>query len=100
TLGTGFKGGEVTPLFFIGASLGNTIAIYLDLPVNLLAGMGLIAVFAGASKTPAACTVLGAELFGVQNIHYYAIACFLAYYFSGPGSIYHPVKTTAGTASK
>ncbi|RFS26954.1 voltage-gated chloride channel protein [Chitinophaga silvatica] len=88
TLGTGFKGGEVTPLFFIGAALGNTIAIHTGAPVDLLAGLGFIAVFAGATNTPIACTVMGVELFGADNVLYYAVACFTAYYFSGHSGIY------------
>jgi H+/Cl- antiporter ClcA len=88
TIGTGFKGGEVTPLFFIGAALGNTIATTTGTPVDLFAGLGFIAVFAGATNTPLACTVMGAELFGSENILYYAVACFTAYYFSGHNSIY------------
>lgn len=88
TLGTGFKGGEVTPLFFIGATLGNVLAVYLGVPVDLLAGLGFIAVFAGATNTPLACTLMGVELFGGGNLLYYAIACFTAYYFSGKAGIY------------
>jgi H+/Cl- antiporter ClcA len=88
TLGTGFKGGEVTPLFFIGAALGNTLAIISGAPVDLLAGLGFIAVFAGATNTPVACTLMGVELFGGEHILYYAVACFTAYYFSGHSGIY------------
>lgn len=88
TLGTGFKGGEVTPLFFIGATLGNTLAILLGVPVDLFAGLGFIAVFAGATNTPLACTLMGVELFGTTNVLYYAVACFTAYYFSGHTGIY------------
>jgi len=89
TLGTGFKGGEVTPLFFIGAALGNTIAMLTGAPVDLLAGLGFIAVFAGATNTPIACTIMGVELFGADHVLYYAVACFTAYYFSGHSGIYH-----------
>lgn len=89
TLGTGFKGGEVTPLFFIGAALGNVIAIHSGAPVDLMAGLGFIAVFAGATNTPIACTMMGVELFGSDNVLYYAVACFTAYYFSGHSGIYH-----------
>jgi H+/Cl- antiporter ClcA len=89
TLGTGFKGGEVTPLFFIGAALGNTIATVTGAPVDLMAGLGFIAVFAGATNTPIACTFMGIELFGADNVLYYAVACFTAYYFSGHSGIYH-----------
>ncbi len=88
TLSTGFKGGEVTPLFFIGATLGNTIATLTGVPVDLFAGLGFIAVFAGATNTPLACTLMGVELFGGENLVYYAIACFMAYYFSGHSGIY------------
>lgn len=59
TLSMGFKGGEVTPLFFIGAALGNTIALLTGAPVDLMAGLGFIAVFAGATNTPIACTIMG-----------------------------------------
>lgn len=89
TLGMGFKGGEVTPLFFIGAALGNTIAVYSGTPVDLMAGLGFIAIFASATNTPIACTIMGVELFGAQNVLYYAAACFTAYYISGNSSIYH-----------
>jgi len=88
TLSTGFKGGEVTPLFFIGATLGNTLAAVSNAPVDLFAGLGFIAVFAGATNTPLACTLMGVELFGSNNVVYYAVACFTAYYFSGHSGIY------------
>lgn len=89
TLGMGYKGGEVTPLFFIGATLGNTLAVISGSPIDLFAGLGFIAVFAGATNTPLACTIMGIELFGSDHIIYYAVACFTAYYFSGHSGIYH-----------
>lgn len=89
TLGMGFKGGEVTPLFFIGAALGNTLAMIAGAPVDLFAGLGFIAVFAAATNTPIACTLMGVELFGADHVLYYAVACFTAYYFSGHTGIYH-----------
>ena len=58
-------------------------------PVDLLAGLGFIAVFAGATNTPIACTLMGVELFGGEHILYYAVACFTAYYFSGHSGIYN-----------
>lgn len=88
TLACGFKGGEVTPLFFIGATLGNALAWIFHAPVDLFAGLGFIAVFAGATNTPLACTVMGIELFGAQNTVYFATACFIAYFFSGHSGIY------------
>jgi H+/Cl- antiporter ClcA len=88
TLAAGFKGGEVTPLFFIGATLGSALAIILPLPVALLAGMGFVAVFAGATNTPLACTLMALELFGSQCGVYVAIACIVAYFLSGHTGIY------------
>jgi len=88
TLGTGFKGGEVTPLFYIGATLGNTLSAVLNAPVSLFAALGFIAVFAGATNTPLACTFMGIELFGGEHALLFAIACFTAYLFSGNSGIY------------
>lgn len=88
TLGSGFKGGEVTPLFFIGAALGNTLSSILEVPTDFLAAMGFVAVFAGASNTPLACTLMGIELFGSGPAAYWAVGCGIAYLFSGQASIY------------
>lgn len=88
TLSAGFKGGEVTPLFFIGAALGNALSLFIPLPVSLMAGMGFVAVFAGATNTPLACTLLGIELFGSQFGVFLALACIVAYLVSGHASIY------------
>jgi H+/Cl- antiporter ClcA len=87
-LGVGFKGGEVTPLFFIGATLGSALSVFVPLPVSLLAAMGFVAVFAGATHTPIACTIMGIELFGLECGIYVGIACFIAYFFSGYLGIY------------
>ena len=88
TLAAGFKGGEVTPLFFIGAALGNALSFFIPLPMGLLAGMGFVAVFAGATNTPLACMLMGIELFGVECGIYVAIACIVSYLLSGHYSIY------------
>jgi H+/Cl- antiporter ClcA/PII-like signaling protein len=88
TLSAGFKGGEVTPLFFIGAALGNTLAWVLGAPVDLFAALGFLAVFCGATNTPLACSIMGVELFGPQHVVYVAMACFIAYLFSGHSGIY------------
>ena len=88
TLSFGFKGGEVTPLFFIGAALGNALSPILGVPVDLLAGLGFVAVFAGAANTPLACTLMGIELFGATWGIYIAAACFIAYLCSGHSGIY------------
>jgi H+/Cl- antiporter ClcA len=88
TLGCGLKGGEVTPLFFIGAALGSALAGVLPLPVALLAGMGFVGVFAGAANTPLACTLMGLELFGAGAGIYLGLTCVVAYLFSGHHGIY------------
>lgn len=88
TLSAGFKGGEVTPLFFIGATLGSALSLFLPLPVALLAGMGFVAVFAGATNTPIACTLMAIELFGSECGVYVAIACTVSYLLSGHTGIY------------
>ncbi|MFV8333779.1 chloride channel protein [Flavobacterium sp. GSP14] len=89
TLGAGFKGGEVTPLFFIGATLGSALSLVVPLPIALLAGMGFVAVFAGATHTPIACTVMGIELFGIESGIFVGIACYTAYFASGSVGIYN-----------
>ncbi|MBO6184709.1 MAG: voltage-gated chloride channel family protein [Chryseobacterium sp.] len=88
TLASGFKGGEVTPLFFIGATLGNALGYFIPLPLALLAGMGFVAVFAGATNTPIACSIMAFELFGIECGVFVIIACFVSYLFSGQNSIY------------
>ncbi len=88
TLSAGFKGGEVTPLFFIGAALGNSLALALGAPVDLFAALGFVAIFAGATNTPLASTFLGIELFGAGNGLYIAAACIIAYRCSGNKGIY------------
>ena len=88
SLASGFKGGEVTPLFWIGATLGNALAPLLELPLGLLAGMGFVAVFAGAAKTPLASTVMAMELFGAPAGLFAAIACLTSRAVSGPIGLY------------
>jgi H+/Cl- antiporter ClcA len=96
TLGAGFKGGEVTPLFFIGATLGNALAYILPLPPQLLAGMGFVAVFAGAANTPIASSLMAVELFGSEVGAYAAIACVFSYLFSGHSGIYSSQRIGSG----
>lgn len=88
SVASGFKGGEVTPLFFIGATLGHVLGPVLAAPPALLAALGLAAVFAGASNTPLASTLLAIELFGPAIGGYAALACWLSYLVSGRTGIY------------
>ncbi len=88
SLGAGFKGGEVTPLFYIGATLGNAMAPLLDVPFALLAAVGFVAVFAGAANTPIASTLMAMELFGAEIGVFAALACVMSYVCSGHAGIY------------
>ena len=88
TLSAGFKGGEVTPLFFIGATLGNLLIWFIPLPMALLAGMGFVAVFSGATNCVFASIALGLELFGMKAGVYVGLASVAAYFTSGPNGIY------------
>jgi len=88
SLGSGFKGGEVTPLFYIGATLGNALAPLLDVPFPLLAAVGFVAVFSGAANTPIASTLMAMELFGAQIGVFAALACVTSYICSGHSGIY------------
>lgn len=88
TLASGFKGGEVTPLFFIGAAVGNALGGLMGAPLDLMAALGFVAVFAGAANTPLACTLMGIELFGATHGVAIAVACFTAYACSGHRGIY------------
>lgn len=88
TLGSGFLGGEVTPLFVIGATLGYTLGHLLSVDPAFMASLGFVAVFAGASNTPLACALMGIELFGGGAPVYLILACVMAYLSSGHRSIY------------
>ncbi len=88
SLGTGLKGGEVTPLFYIGATLGNALAPLLDVPFVLLAAVGFVAVFAGAANTPISSTLMAIELFGAEIGVFAALACVMSYVCSGHSGIY------------
>lgn len=88
SLGVGFKGGEVTPLFYIGATLGNALAPVLQQPLSWMVGLGFVAVFAGAARTPVACTVMAMELFGVDMGLSAALACLVSAWCAGSVGIY------------
>jgi H+/Cl- antiporter ClcA len=89
TLGTGFKGGEVTPLLFIGSTLGNALSSFLPLSLPVLTATGFVGVFAGAANTPFACILMAMELFGAEIGGFAALACLISYAISGHQGIYH-----------
>jgi H+/Cl- antiporter ClcA len=88
TIGAGFIGGEVTPLFVIGATLGNALAPVLGLPLDLAAGVGMAATFAAAANTPLALTVMAVELLGPNALPHTLLVCLLAFVLSGHRGIY------------
>nr|WP_246357457.1 chloride channel protein [Pyxidicoccus fallax] len=88
TLGAGFLGGEVTPLFFIGAALGNVLARLLGLPVDLGAAVGLAALFAAAANTPLALSIMAVELLGASVLPHVVIVSTVAYLLTGHRGIY------------
>lgn len=88
TLGAGFQGGEVTPLFDIGSSLGSSIGNLVHVSPSFLAALGLISVFGCAANAPITTIMLGVDLFGVQALPYYAIASFISYSVTGHHGIY------------
>lgn len=96
TLGAGFLGGEVTPLFFIGAALGGVLAPVLGIPAELGAGVGLAAVFASASNTPLALSIMAVELLGANVLPHVMIVCVVAYLITGHRSIYPAQRVVHG----
>ncbi|MEK0437902.1 MAG: chloride channel protein [Opitutales bacterium] len=84
----GYRGGEVTPLFFVGATLGSTAAAYLGLPLAVCASLGFVAVFAGAGAVPIACSVMACELFGLSIGGYALLACAISWLVCGRKGLY------------
>jgi len=92
SLGMGFKGGEVTPLFHLGATLGNSIGVLMGEPYAWIAALGFVGVFAGASNTPIASTFLAVEIFGLPIAPYALLANLIATVVSGYPGIYKSQK--------
>ncbi len=88
TIGCGFKGGEVVPSFFVGATFGCVAGGLLGLPGGFGAAIGLIAVFCGAVNCPVASVILSVELFGSEGMVYFALACAISYLLSGYCGLY------------
>ncbi len=88
TLGSGFIGGEVTPLFFIGAAMGSALAHLLGIPIEVGAGVGLVALFGAAAKSPVAMTVMAVELMGPAIFPYALFVTAVATLMSARRSLY------------
>ena len=89
SLGSGFIGGEMVPLFMIGALAGTQLAVLFGASAPLFAAVGMMATFGAAANTPLACIVIGVELFGSSPIAALTITCIVAYVVSGRTGIYH-----------
>ena len=88
TIGCGFKGGEVVPSFFVGATFGCAAGALLGLPTGFAAAIGLVAVFCGAVNCPIASVILSVELFGAGGLAYFTAACAVSYLLSGYCGLY------------
>jgi H+/Cl- antiporter ClcA len=88
SVGSGFKGGEVMPLFYVGATMGNCLSYILWLPYPMLAALGFVSVFSGAANTPITGIILAMEFFGSEISIYAALAVVTSYLFSGSLGIY------------
>ena len=92
TLGAGFRGGEIVPAFFTGATFGNVAAPLVGLSSSFGAGIGLISVFCGVTNCPIASIILSIELFGTEGLLFYALACAIGYLLSGYTGLYSAQK--------
>ncbi len=108
TMSSGFKGGEIIPSFFIGATLGNVLASLLGLDLSFGAALGMICVFCCVVNCPMASVLMSIELFGATNVLYFAFACSISFLLSGYFSLYssqgfamtkRPIPTDAGDES-
>lgn len=100
TLGSGFLGGEVTPLFVIGSTLGYALGVILGIDPAPLAMVGFVAVFAASSNTPIACIFMGIELFGGNIGLITVVGCMVAYLVSGHEGIYHTQQVATRKAGR
>lgn len=92
TLGAGFKGGEIVPSFFVGATFGCVAGPLLGLPASFAASLGMAAVFCGVTNCPLASVFLCIELFGFEGAGYYALCCGISYMLSGYYGLYSEQK--------
>jgi H+/Cl- antiporter ClcA len=92
TLGAGFKGGEIVPAFFAGATFGCVVGAILGLPAGFAAAVGMVAVFCGVTNCPMTSILLAYELFGGVGLPLFALGCVVAYMLSGYSGLYHAQK--------
>lgn len=100
TLSAGFQGGEVTPLFSIGATLGAYVAPLFGLPSELAAALAFVAVFGSATNTILAPIFIGGEIFGFEYLPYFFLVSAIAYVFNGNQSIYAAQRRLTGNQGR
>lgn len=88
TLGSGFKGGEIVPTLFVGATFGFTVAAILNMPVSLGAALGMISLFCGVTNCPISSLLLAFELFTFSSPGFFLLAVTISYMLSGNYSLY------------
>ncbi len=88
TIGSGFKGGEIVPTLFIGATFGCTVGPLLGMEPGMAAAVSMIALFCGVVNAPLASIILAIEMFGTGNIVFFAVACAVSYVCSRYYSLY------------
>lgn len=99
TLSVGYKGGEIVPVFFIGATFGNVVGPLLGLSSSFGAALGLVSVFCGVTNCPMTSVFLALELFGGQNMTMFALSIGISYMLSGYYSLYSEQKIVYGKLS-
>lgn len=92
TIGAGYKGGEIVPAFFIGATFGCAAGPWLGLDPGLAAAIGLIALFCSVVNCPVASMLLSVELFGGTRLWMFAVVCGVSYLMSGYSTLYSEQK--------
>ncbi len=92
TLGGGFKGGEIVPTLFVGATLGSFLAPIFGLPVGLCAACGMVSVFCGVTNCPLTSFILSLEMFGASTMKFTILCIALSYLLSGYYSLYNSQK--------
>ena len=92
TIGVGFRGGEMVPTFFIGATLGCTVGSFVGVDPGFAAAVGFIAMFCAVMNCPIASIILSIEVFGASGLLYFAIAAAVSYLLSGYYGLYTSQK--------
>lgn len=92
TLGGGFKGGEIVPTMFVGATVGSAFSVLFGLPVGLCAACGLVTVFCGVTNCPLTSLIIAIEMFGADSMKFIAISIAIGYLLSGYYSLYNSQK--------